>query len=79
MDAKGAELSRVEDLRGDSIYRNADKLKRVLEDECMYIPTHRVDELLAVAQDTCAALTKTKKFLDTYSPGPIRIVRNRYL
>ena len=72
-------MSGIEDLRGDAIYRNADRLKRVLEDECMYIPTHRVDELLALAQDTCEALQKTKTFLATYSPGPIRIVRNQYL
>jgi len=79
VDGEGAELSRVEDLRGDAIYRNADRLKQVLEDECMYIPTHRVDELLALAQDTCEALQKTKRFLAKYSPGPIRIVRHQDL
>jgi hypothetical protein len=78
VNANGEELSNVEQLMGDIIYERADKLKQLLEDEYMYIPSHNVDRLLALAQDTYERLKTTKAFLDNYSLGPIRVERNRY-
>jgi hypothetical protein len=52
----GEEMSDVECLRGDELHRNADKMKLILETECMYIPSNRIDELLEIAKKNYASL-----------------------
>jgi hypothetical protein len=78
VDDKGEDMSDVDVLRGDEIHRNADKLKRLLEMECMYIPTHRVDELVTVAEETVKSLKRAREFYETEPSKKIRIERHEY-
>ena len=74
----GEELSDIECLRGDGIHRNADKLKRILETECMYIPSHCVDDLVAIAEDTYYSLKRTKEHFAAH-PKEVRIERYEFM
>ena len=76
VDQAGEDMSDVECLRGDGIHRNADKLKRILETESMYIPTHRIDELMAIAEETCDCLKRTKQFYAYEHPRDVRIEKH---
>jgi hypothetical protein len=78
VDQAGEDMSEVECLRGDAIHRNADKLKQILETECMYIPTHRVDELIHIAQETTDILKRTKEFC-VNEKKRIRIERHQFM
>lgn len=68
----GEELSDIECLRGDGIHRNADKLKQILETGCMYIPSHCVDDLVAIAEETYYSLKRTKEYFAAH-PKEVRI------
>lgn len=78
VDQNGHDMSDIDPLKGDGIHRNADKLKRVLETECMYIPNHRIDEMIAIAEDTIKALKKTKEFYNEHPNKKIRIERHQF-
>ena len=78
VDQSGEDMSDLECLRGDGIHRNADKLKQILETECMYIPTHRVDDLMAIAEETYNTLKLTKEFY-TNDQKRIRIERHQFM
>jgi hypothetical protein len=79
VDQSGEDMSDVECLHGDGIHRSADKLKHILETECMYIPTHRVDELLEIARETVDTLKKTKEFYGNENRKGIRIERHQFM
>ena len=78
VDQNGHDMSDIDSLKGDGIHRNADKLKRVLETECMYIPNHRIDEMIAIAEDTVKALKRTKEFYNEHPNKKIRIERHQF-
>lgn len=78
VDQDGQDMSDIDSLKGDGIHRNADKLKRVLEIECMYIPNHRIDEMIAIAEDTVQALKRTKQFYNEHPNKKIRIERHQF-
>jgi hypothetical protein len=77
MDETGDDMSDIECLRGDAIHRNADKMKKILETGCMYIPTNQVDELMMMAQEMCDLLKRTKDFT-TEHQNEIRIERHEF-
>ena len=52
----GEDMSDEVWLRGDELHRSADKMKLILETECMYIPSHRIDELVEIAKKNYASL-----------------------
>jgi len=52
----GEDMSDVECLRGDELHRNADKMKLILETECMYVTSSRIDELVEIAKRNYASL-----------------------
>jgi hypothetical protein len=79
VDQNGEDMSDVECLQGDGIHRNADKLKQILETECMYIPSHRVDQLMIIAQETYDALKRTKEFYTNGHPNAVRIERHEVI
>ena len=79
VDEAGEDMSDVECLRGDEIHRSADKLKQILETEYMYIPSHRVDELMTIAQETCNTLSRTKEFYANKPSKRIRIERHQFM
>jgi hypothetical protein len=76
VDQMGEDMSDIEVLRGDAVHRNAEKLKRILEMECMYIPTHQVDELVNIAEETVKSLKRTREYYATESAKKIRIERH---
>ena len=78
VDQNGEDMSDAECLNGDGIHRNADKLKRILEEECMYIPSHRVDEMMTIVEDAYNALTRTKEFYNEHPNKKIRIEKHRF-
>jgi hypothetical protein len=78
VDQNGDDMSDIDSLKGDGIHRNADRLKRVLETECMYIPSHRIDEMMTIAEDTLKALKRTKEFYDEHPNKKIRIERHPF-
>jgi hypothetical protein len=77
VDETGEDMSDVECLRGDAIHRSADKMKQILETECMYIPSHRIDELMTIAQETHETLKRTKEFYAKQPSKRIRIERHQ--
>lgn len=79
VDQDGEDMSDVECLRGDGLHRNADKLKHILETECMYIPSHRVDQLLTIVQETYDALKRTKEFYTNEHSNNVRIERYEFM
>ena len=79
VDETGEDMSDVECLRGDAIHRSADELKQILETECMYISSHRVDELMTIAQETCSTLKRTKEFYAKKPSKRIRIERHQFI
>ena len=79
VDETGEDMSDVECLRGDGIHRSADKLKQILETECMYIPSHRVDELMTIAKETYDTVKRTEEFYANYPSKRIRIERHQFM
>ena len=79
VDEAGEDMSDVECLRGDAIHRSADKMKQILETECMYIPNHQVDELMTIAQETHETLKRTKEFYARKPWKRIRIERHEFM
>ena len=79
VDETGEDMSDIECLRGDAIHRSADKLKHILETECMYILNQQVDELMSIARDTYNRLKRTKEFYDNQPSKRIRIERNQFM
>lgn len=78
VDQMGEDMSDIEVLRGDAVHRNAEKLKRILEMECMYIPTHRVDELVNIAEETVKSLKRTREYYEAEPTKKIRIERHEF-
>jgi hypothetical protein len=78
VDQMGEDMSDIEVLRGDAVHRNAEKLKRLLEMECMYIPTHKVDELVSIAEETVKSLKRTREYYATEPSKKIRIERHEF-
>ena len=76
VDETGEDMSDIEYLRGDQIHRSADRMKWILEKECMYIPSHQVDELLSIANDTVKTLERTKEFYEKEHRSKVRIERH---
>jgi 4-hydroxy-3-methylbut-2-enyl diphosphate reductase IspH len=74
----GEDMSEIEVLRGDAVHRNAEKLKRLLEMECMYIPSHQVDELVSIAEETVKSLKRTREYYATEPSKKIRIERHEF-
>jgi hypothetical protein len=79
VDQSGEDMSDVQYLRGDGIHRSADRMKWILEKECMFIPSHQVDELLSVAQETVKALERTKEYYEKEHQSKVRIERYEYM
>ena len=79
VDEKGEDMSDVQVLRGDGIHRSADRIKWILEKECMFIPTHQVDELLSIAKATVKTLEQTKEFYEKERQPEVRIERHEFM
>jgi hypothetical protein len=78
VDANDEELSDMTYIWGDTVYRRLNSMKRILEEEYMYIPTHEVvDTLLRRANEALEELKTAKKCLNEYPHHPIRIVRDK--
>ena len=79
VDESGEDMSDVQHLRGDGIHRNADRIKWILEKECMFIPSHQVDHLLSIAQETVKTLERTKEYYEKEHQSKIRIERHEFI
>ena len=73
----GFELSDEACLRGDVVHRNADRLKRVLEQEAMYITTDKVEHLLEIVKETMTSLEKAKEYTDRH-PSKVSVKRWKF-
>ena len=78
VDQKGEDMSDVDCLQGDDIHRNAELLQRILENECMYIPNHRIDEMMTLVEETYDALKSTKEYYDEHPITKIRIEKHKF-
>jgi hypothetical protein len=79
VDKEGNDMSDIQILRGDGIHRSADRMKWILEKECMFVPTHQVDELLSIAQETVKTLERIKEFHGKEHQSEIRIERHEFM
>jgi hypothetical protein len=77
VDQFGEDMSDVTALRGDEIHRNTEKLRRILEKECMYITTATVNDLLDIARDTVRLCKVPEQFLNGF-PNKVRVERHKY-
>jgi hypothetical protein len=75
---KGEDMTEVKQIQGDGIHRNAERLQHILEMECMYIPSHQVDDLLSIARETVKSLEQTKEYYANENRSKIRIERHEF-
>lgn len=77
----GEDMSNIACLRGDEIYRNASKMQHILETECMYIPSHRIDELVEIAKANYASLKAVQGVYGNaaHPKNKIRIERYQFM
>ena len=73
----GFELSEEKCLRGDVVHRNADRLKRVLEQDAMYITTDKVEHLMEIVKETMTSLEKAKEYTDRH-PSKVSVTRWKF-
>ena len=73
----GFELSDEKCLRGDVVHRNADRLKRALEQDAMYITTDKVEHLMEIVKETMTMLEKAKEYTDKH-PSKVSVKRWKF-
>jgi hypothetical protein len=77
VDQFGQDMSHVEALWGDEIHRNTERMRRLLERECMYITTRTADDLIDIARDTVRLCRRPQQFLARF-PNKVRVERHTY-
>ena len=77
VDQFGQDMSDVSALWGDEIHRNTERMRRVLERECMYVTTSSMHELVEISRDIMRSCSSSEQFL-ARCPSKIRVERHKY-
>jgi len=74
----GTDMSDVEELRGDEVYRNTEKMRRILEGECMYVTSAGMGDLIEIAEDTVRYLKRARTLMEKDCVSKVRIERHQF-
>jgi hypothetical protein len=77
VDQFGQDMSDVSALWGDEIHRNTERMRRILERECMYVTTSSVDEFVEISRDMVRLCKTSEQFL-ARCPSKVRSERHKY-
>jgi hypothetical protein len=77
VDQFGQDMSDVSSLWGDEIHRHTERMRRLLERECMYVTTSSVHELVEISRDILLSCKRPEQYLKR-CPSRIRVERHKY-